>query len=1421
MLEDSCFCRRAHGGRLRTVTGVPHSASPRRRGAPGLPPSRTPPDVFLMRQLSRLGRVARSFALVAIASALGVLPAYGQATLLSGSVRAVSGSIEEAGGSGDSVSVWFSELPVIAENTHTGERWETRTDGILNQPFASFKFDSLPPGRYRVLVQGLDENWLGWSSRKLRSSETHVVIQEYHPVHVDIVLSPVPHDRSASTAPVAGRIRPLSLTETCGGGSPRPDDAPGELRGELWGIVKTPEGKPASGVRVHLEAIGGVTQDPFQTSVRTTESGCYGLYGLWPGRYHVFVDEPPFAFDAEVEVPGVRAGASQLDVQLSSDRLKVSLPTLKTGWYSRLGLRSGGLKDVWRAVLQADAKLWAASRARTIDSADMAFVSGVVIWPYEPEQWRRFYRMPGVRVVFEHKASGEATVATTGADGDYGLWLPQGRYVVRIEHPLFAPVVADVLVLPEGLAVRQGVVFGPGPAYQSGISVPQATRRSGLAADLNFTLWLPVQEHAAVQIAAGAGEPGGVVTVRGSESASSSANPTDITIEKEDVERLPLINGRTIEAALTLVPGVVATESNGNLAVFTSLGQRRFSNRLTIDGIDVDLAVDVSGLGIGQAGSGALPAVSTLGGSQVLVPLDAVEVMRVQTVGGGPEPRLTPGVQTSVVTRAGSDDATASFFAQARPGAWSAHDFFENTGRRPRRDTDVLTGATSVGGPVVRGRLLGFAAWEGQRLDQRLTATIRAPTQAVREAASSMARSVLDAYLVGDGRDLGSGIAERTQEFTTGSWLSSFSGRLDAVLRGSNRVFGRFQKGTSRGDEIFREELGLPARTFASKESTATTALTLGWSAVSSSWMHDLRVSGMQHAGAVDATTERDTSVARLPLSLFLPEGIGEGDASIGVRLFSGSGGTLFFGPTTDVGHRQLQFVESVVLMRGKHQWQFGGSYQRVVSASTPPRYALFYQFKGISDLQSGKVESVMVGRVLPARTGRHAWSLSAHDTWQVARRTSLGLGLRYSVRPAPTSRSDAQPSLVDYDALPMVVRRRAGTRLWETSWRDVAPHVSITHALRTRPNWATTLHGAWSLVVDDLTAPGLIPFGRGDGYVSTTLLGPTTFPLSPGSLQAATPAPFATETYAIPADLHRPRTHEWQIGFEQELGSTQRLGLSYVGTTSRNLTYWTGRNLGSDPVYTYSNDARSEYHALLARYIKRLSHGVQSRVAYAWGHAIDTNSGEELLPNPPETLAPLRKSRGSSDFDRRHLFQMSASYHLSWPRSSRLRKSIGEWDIAVVLTAQSGAPVTVLIHQEEYFVRPDVNPDVPIWIVDSTLPFGRHLNAAAFKAPGEGHGTLGRNVLRASPLRQLDASVSRSVTIGGLRLQIRMDAFNVLGQENFGPPESRLGAVGFGEPKWSYADSLGTGTLRQGGLTPVSQLGGPRSFRLGVRVQM
>jgi hypothetical protein len=128
----------------------------------------------------------------------------------------------------------------------------------------------------------------------------------------------------------------------------------------------------------------------------------------------------------------------------------------------------------------------------------------------------------------------------------------------------------------------------------------------------------------------------------------------------------------------------------------------------------------------------------------------------------------------------------------------------------------------------------------------------------------------------------------------------------------------------------------------------------------------------------------------------------------------------------------------------------------------------------------------------------------------------------------------------------------------------------------------------------------------------------------------------------------------------------------------------------------------------------------------------------------------------------------------------------------------------------------------VPIWKGDPTSPTGWAINSNAFVPQTNARqGTLGRNTLRGSPLRQVDASLSRSVRLGRTAaVQLRFDAFNVFNTPNFGPPLGDLDSDEFGQPLQTYAQALGTGTLSHGGLVPIQQLGGPRSLQLGVRVK-
>jgi hypothetical protein len=128
--------------------------------------------------------------------------------------------------------------------------------------------------------------------------------------------------------------------------------------------------------------------------------------------------------------------------------------------------------------------------------------------------------------------------------------------------------------------------------------------------------------------------------------------------------------------------------------------------------------------------------------------------------------------------------------------------------------------------------------------------------------------------------------------------------------------------------------------------------------------------------------------------------------------------------------------------------------------------------------------------------------------------------------------------------------------------------------------------------------------------------------------------------------------------------------------------------------------------------------------------------------------------------------------------------------------------------------VRPNVVPGVPVYVNDPTAPGGRRINSAAFEAPPSGQeGNLGRNQVRALGAWQQDFALRREFPVHeNLRLQFRVEAFNIYNHPNFGSIQTSLTAPNFGEA---------TNTLNQqlGGISQLYQIGGPRSLQLAMKV--
>ena len=126
----------------------------------------------------------------------------------------------------------------------------------------------------------------------------------------------------------------------------------------------------------------------------------------------------------------------------------------------------------------------------------------------------------------------------------------------------------------------------------------------------------------------------------------------------------------------------------------------------------------------------------------------------------------------------------------------------------------------------------------------------------------------------------------------------------------------------------------------------------------------------------------------------------------------------------------------------------------------------------------------------------------------------------------------------------------------------------------------------------------------------------------------------------------------------------------------------------------------------------------------------------------------------------------------------------------------------------------------MPFYLPAPGGPCGRVINAAAFTIPASDQGNLGRNTLRGCDAVQFDTTLRRQFHLTErLALQARADFFNIFNHPNFGSPVNFLSSPQFGQPTQMLASSLGSGG-QSGGLSPLYQIGGPRSIQLALKLQ-
>jgi hypothetical protein len=226
-----------------------------------------------------------------------------------------------------------------------------------------------------------------------------------------------------------------------------------------------------------------------------------------------------------------------------------------------------------------------------------------------------------------------------------------------------------------------------------------------------------------------------------------------------------------------------------------------------------------------------------------------------------------------------------------------------------------------------------------------------------------------------------------------------------------------------------------------------------------------------------------------------------------------------------------------------------------------------------------------------------------------------------------------------------------------------------------------------------------------------------------------------------------------------------------------------------------------SSYHALQMKWDKRFSQGFSVLAHYTWSKMIDNGShasgnvswlgGSTSIQN----IWDLESERSISAHDVAHRLALSGVWQLPFGRERAwgsnwnrvLDLALGGWSVSGLFSRQSGLPLAVtqsggLIWDGTQ--RPNLIGDPRVsGPIQERL--NNYLDAAAFSQPApDVPGTAPRTLSYRGPAVQIfDAVLTKDVTIrAGQRLEIRIEAQNVLNHPVFGDPNTSFGSTSFGQ---------------------------------------
>jgi len=831
----------------------------------------------------------------------------------------------------------------------------------------------------------------------------------------------------------------------------------------------------------------------------------------------------------------------------------------------------------------------------------------------------------------------------------------------------------------------------PGPGYQVSVSMQgfELYETKGLQLEVGQTITLSIVLRVA-------GQKETVVVSDASPIVDQVKVGVSQVVDNTQIQNLP-INGRRVDTFVLLTPGVTADGSDGRIS-FRGVPA---GNSFLQDGNDVTQQFYNENAGRGRISSN--------------ISQDAIQEFQVQTSGYTAEFGRAVGGVINTVSKSGTNDIHGTAYWYFRNQNLNARDRYAS--RNPT-ESRHQTGF-SIGGPVIKNRLLYFFNGEIMRRDFPIISSILNPQ-----------------FFDAGGNWIGTcGAPATTQQCTNAvNYFRRFFGTVDRSAS-QNSLFGKLDWRPNNRNSI---SMNFNLLDWNSPNGVQTAAVTTnagafgynGNATVKDRWARisytaifsPSQVNEFRFGWFRDLQLD-DTNPELAPLNGLLSGLTVQGQSNLGMPSFL---------PRVQPNEHRFQVADNFSWSVGRHQIKFGFD----ISDTQDTEEALYngpgsYTYATISDfardltnLDNGQRWQSYVQAFGPTRTEvfAHDYNIYAQDQWRVTDALTLNYGLRFE-----TARF-AQPKVANPDY--------PGTGHINEPKANFAPRLGIAYAFN---HGKTVLRTGYGLFYARLPAATIARLHQLNGVVQKSItlqganaadkaLGPI-FPTRLLSLDRVPAAGTVDVKFASP-DLATPYTVQGDLTLEHEITNDMGISISYLmnrgiklitrqdlnigrptGTFTYRINDAAGNQVGTYTTATYlranrvdprysrvvyaDNGGRLWYDGMAVQFRRRVSRWISGTAAYTWSHSIDLSQGghgSNLFPtDTPSTVAngDYSAERGNSALDLRHRFVGSA---IATPPNCEYGSRfvdllLNGWQLSVITTAASAeyTTPTVLVSGSQF----------------------------------------------------------------------------------------------------------------------------------------